>query len=358
MRNLRGISVLVALVLVVLNACSGAASPSPSAPAAASAGPASPSSAAASVAPSPSPTPPPNPDKVTVMLDFVPEALYAPLQWGIEKGYFKDAGIDLTVQPSTGSSLTLQQLETGKVQFIFADFARYVLERMQDKIKATAIYTYYKTPTVGIMSNFQINSPADMVGKTFGTVPFSAGRLQLPVVLNDNGVDSSKVTIQLMDFSVLYSTLFAGKIDAAEVGIPGDEDAFDKAKELGKTVYFTPLSAWGFQDYSKTLIASDDIIAQNPDLVRRLVGAIHKSLTNALASATDDEIYNSLKVMNQQATPTSAAEGWADVKKYINGTPGGFSDDVVQYDLTLDAAANNMSTALKPSDLYSTDFQP
>lgn len=308
---------------------------------------------------SPAATPSPSTiEDVAVMLDFFPDTIYAPLQRGIELGYFTEEGINLEILPSSGSGLTLQELSSGNVDFAFASLARYVQERIENNGPSTAIYAYFNSATVGIVATFPLDQPADMVGKRFGTIPFSAGRIQVPYVLTQNGVDLNDVTIDLMDFSVLYPTLFEGGIDAAEMHLPGDESVFAVAEEQGKTVTFKRLADWGFKDYSKTLLASDAIIADDPDLVRRMVRAIDRSLTDALANATDDEIFESLSVLDDQATPEGAAAGWANVKGLMDGMPGPFSEDVVQYVLDLDTAAGDITTELTPADLYTNDFVP
>lgn len=342
---------LVGLIVSLVAACGGSqATPTASSPA---------TSPPPAGTPSPAASPTPlTPEDVAVMLDFYPDTIYAPLQRGIELGYFADEGINLEIVPSSGSSLTLQELASGNVDFAFASFARYAQERLENEGDSRAIYAYFNSPTVGVVATFPLEDPADLVGKSFGTVPFSAGRVQLPYVLEDNGVAVDDVAIELMDFSVLYATLFDGGIDAAEMHLPGDESLFVAAEEQNKTVHFKRLADWGFKDYSKTLIASGSVIADNPDLVSRMVRAIHRSLTDALANATDAEIFDSLKALDDQATEEGATAGWANVKDLIDGEPGAFSSDVAAYVLDLARSATDATTDLTPGDLYTNDFLP
>ena len=73
-------------------------------------------------------------------------------------------------------------------------------------------------------------SPKDMEGRTFATVSFSNGRTTVPYVLKQNGVDISKVKVQLLDISVLIPQLLQGAVDTAESAIPVAEAM---AGELG-----------------------------------------------------------------------------------------------------------------------------
>jgi NitT/TauT family transport system substrate-binding protein len=292
------------------------------------------------------------------MLDFYPDTIYAPLQRGIDLGYFEAEGIDLEIVPSSGSALTLQELSAGNVDFAFSSFARYAQDRVENDGESRAIYAYFNTATVGVVARFEVEDPEDMVGKRFGTVPFSAGRVQLPYVLEANGVAADDVSIELMDFSVLYTTLFDGGIESAEMHLPGEDGLIAEAESQGVTLHFKRLADWGFKDYSKTLLASGSVMADNPELVRRMVRAIDRSLTDALANATPEEIYNSLRKLDEQATEEAAAAGWENVVKLMDGEPGELSEDVAEYVLELSTSASGATTDLEPGDLYTNDFLP
>ena len=85
---------------------------------------------------------------VSVQLDFYPGTEYAPLQRGITKGYFAEQGIDLTIEPSTGSLDTLNSINSNKVQFAFVDSTTYTLQRIQKQSDTTGVYAYYTHPVV------------------------------------------------------------------------------------------------------------------------------------------------------------------------------------------------------------------
>ena len=367
MRSSLRASAALSVAACVLAACtSGAASPSASSAAPVTATPAAPASAAgspagsaagsaaasqpaASVAASPIEV-----KKVSLQLDFTISGSSGGLLWGIDKGYFKDAGIDLDVIPGRGSDLALNQIDSGNVDFAMLDGSNYVEARSQNLTKTTALYAFQNISTTAIASKVQINDPKDMVGKSFGTVAQSSGRTKIPLVLKNNGVDPKTTPIELMDFSVLYPTLFEGKIDTAEVGVPGSwEGAFIAAKGQGLTLYVKLISDWGYRDYSKLLIASDKVISENPDLVKRMVGAIDKSQNDAIANATGDQIYELVKKVDPQVEKDAATLTWEDVRKYIKN-PGPMDDETFQFQLQ----QLEKPSTMKPSDLYTNEYIP
>jgi NitT/TauT family transport system substrate-binding protein len=294
---------------------------------------------------------------VPVQLDFVVSATSGAILWGMDKGYFAEAGIAIDLIPGEGSDLALLQIDSGNVDFAFIDGSNYVTARAQDVTQTTAIYALNNISTTAIASKVPIEDPEDMVGKTFGTVAQSSGRQKIPLVLEMNGVDPASVPIELMDFSVLYPTLFAGQIDTAEVGLPGSwEGAYIAAQEQGLELYVKLISDWGYRDYSKVLIVSDDVIASDPDLVSRLVGALYRAQTDALANATPDEIHALVAAVDPQVNEQRAKLEWANVQQYIVN-PGPMDAETFQFQLDV-LAASGIETTLTPDQLFTNEFIP
>ena len=337
---------VLALTAILVGACGGGASTAPSTE----------PSSVASEAPTPSPTQIPI-VKVSVQLDFVISSTSGSILWGIDKGYFREQGIDFDLIPGEGSDLALSQIDSGNVDFAFIDGSNYIAARAQNLTKTTAIYALQNISTTAIASKTEIKNPQDMIGKSFGTVAFSSGRQKIPLVLQQNGVDPTKVPIELMDFSVLYPTLFADKIDTAEVGLPGSwEGALLSAQDQSITLYVKLISDWGYRDYSKLMIASDKVITENKDLVTRMVAALTKSQADALANATPDQILALVKKVDPQVNEAKAKLEWSDVQKYIKN-PGPMDDATFQFQLDV-LKSSGTTTTLKPADLYTNDFIP
>jgi NitT/TauT family transport system substrate-binding protein len=333
----------LALTVVLVGACGGGASTAPS-------------TAPSEAAPTPSPTAIPI-VKVSVQLDFQISSTSGSILWGIDKGYFAEQGIEFDLIPGEGSDLALAQIDAGQVDFAFIDGSNYVAARAQDLTKTTAIYAFQNISTTAIASKVQINEPEDMIGKSFGTVAFSSGRQKIPLVLQQNGVDPATVPIELMDFSVLYPSLFADQIDTAEVGLPGSwEGAKLSAEAEGITLYVKLISDWGYRDYSKLMIASDKIIAEDRDLVVRMVAALTKAQADALANATPEEILALVKAVDPQINEERAILEWQDVQQYIHD-PGPMDDATFQFQLDV-LKSSGTTTTLTPADLYTNEFIP
>lgn len=340
---------LLAVAILIVSACTGGASPSPST---ASQAP----SETAAATPSPSPIPV---TRESVQLDFVLSGSWTPLLWGVEKGYFTDRGIDLDIVPGRGTDLALAEINSGRVKFAFVDLTNYVIQRAAKETETTAVHVYNNIATTGIASLTPINDPKDMEGKTFGTVAQSSGRVNIPLTIHQNGVEWDETKLmQLMDFSVLYPTLFSGQIDTAEVGLAGSwESAFLRAKEQGITLHLKLMSDWGFLDYSKVLITRNDTIENERDLVERMVAAIHESEQDALANATGKEMYELLKAVDPQADEAVVTLLWDNFRTYVKD-PGPMDASVIQYKIDYLKENQALQTDLTPEDLFTNEFIP
>jgi NitT/TauT family transport system substrate-binding protein len=339
---------LIAAVLLAVTACTGGASPSAS-----SAPTEAPSEAAtATLEPTQIPV-----ETVQAQLDFTISATAGPLLWGVDQGIFEKHGIEFDLLPGEGSDLALQQIDAGNVDFAFIDGSNYIQARVAGVTETTAVYALQNISTTAIASKEQLNEPEDMVGKSFGTVPQSSGRVKIPLVLELNDVDPDQVPIELMDFSVLYPTLFEGSIDTAEVGVPGSwEGAFIAARNQGITLYVKLISDWGYRDYSKVLIVGDRLIDENPDLVRRMVAAIHEAQADALANASEDQIWELVAEKDPTANEEAVKLTWSNVKQYIID-PGPMDDETFQFQLDV-LERDGVTTDLGPSEFYTNEYIP
>src|SRR3954463_11752116 len=62
-------------------------------------------------------------DKVSFRLNWYPGGFHAPFYLGLERGYYREQGIDLTINPGRGSANTVQVVAAGTDTFGLADSA-------------------------------------------------------------------------------------------------------------------------------------------------------------------------------------------------------------------------------------------
>ena len=89
---------------------------------------------------------------ITLSLDFIPLGRFAPWYVAVGKGYYKEAGLDVKVVPSQGTSQSVQALESGICQFAISDLAGLVVGRAQGTSTAKMIAVVYQKAPYAIYS--------------------------------------------------------------------------------------------------------------------------------------------------------------------------------------------------------------
>jgi ABC-type nitrate/sulfonate/bicarbonate transport system substrate-binding protein len=292
-----------------------------------------------------------------IALNFTWQAVYMPLRYGEAKGYFKEANLTLDVTPLQGSNQAMQLIEAGKVDYAFVDSDTFLALAAQGKTDSTAIYVWLDKPTLDVVSITPLPDLRALSGKSFGTTGFSAGRTALPYILKANGIDPKTVDVQAFDFSVLYPSFFRGAIDTAEIRAPGSwQNLLAQGKDQGKTLHLLRLSDYGLDGYDKILLTRKSTLQSAPGEVKNLVQALHRSVTQALANATDDETYDLLKEMMPQARKAAVIGDWHDYKDLVK-KPGPIDPKVFVASLTRLNAVGTISQIPAVDGLYRNQIQ-
>jgi NitT/TauT family transport system substrate-binding protein len=83
-------------------------------------------------------------EKVTFQLDWIPCGRHAPYYVALDKGFYSQEGLDVTVAQGTGSVPGLRALGTGKVDFLFADIGPMIAVRSRDGVRAKVLACMYQ----------------------------------------------------------------------------------------------------------------------------------------------------------------------------------------------------------------------
>ena len=218
-------------------------------------------------------------DKAKMLLDWIPDGSYAAFYAGVAKGFYKDAGIDLSIERGFGSSDTVTKIAAGVAQFGIADIAAVMAGRARAQTPVKAIASIYTRPphSIFVLASSPIKTFKDLEGRSLAGAPGSAVRVFLPLVMERNGVDLSKVNLINSEPATMGPLLISGKADAV-TGFLTNLPRFEAmATQTGKGVRVLQF-AEALQIYGNALIASETTIASSPDLARRFVAATIKSL--------------------------------------------------------------------------------
>ncbi|MEV4310970.1 ABC transporter substrate-binding protein [Actinocrispum sp. NPDC049592] len=149
----------------------------------------------------------------------------APLQIAAQKGYFKDEGLDVTLEPVTGAATAIPKLISGDLQVTFGAY----VPILQAQAKGTGDFKFvadsYQTAdnifVIMVKAGSAIKSPKDLAGRTIATnTKNSITDLLAKSAMDTAGVDSKTVKWVEFPFPDMAAKLQAGDIDAAVINEP------------------------------------------------------------------------------------------------------------------------------------------
>lgn len=189
----------------------------------------------------------------------------------LERGYYEDLGIDLTIEPGSGSAVTAQLVASGKVDLAFSDAAA-VMKLAAEGADMTIIGTVLQgNPNeVTSLASAPINSVAELKGKRVALPNGYSQTAMFPVLLEANGLKQEDMQVVNMPPESMVASLLQGQVDA----ILGSMDNFSVqlANEGADTVNL-PFIDNGAATVAQSMIASNSFLKDHPDEAKAFVEA-------------------------------------------------------------------------------------
>ena len=297
------------------------------------------------------------PDQVTLPCGYVPNVQFAPLYVGLEKGFFAEENIDLALDHSMETDV-VALVGAGRVPFGICSGEQVLLGREQG-LPLVYITNWYQNYPVGIVALKEsgIGSMEDLKGKRVG-IPMLSGAsyIGLEAMLGLSGMKDSDLKLESVGYAQ-SELLVTGRIDAAVVYTINEPV---QLKHLGyETVLFS--AADMTKMVGNGMITNEAMIAENPDLVGRMVRAFVKSIR--WTSENPEEAYEICKLY---------VDGLADAEdpelqmKVLLATVDYFDDGPLGFGFSDPEAWENMVAVLKNmgmisgstdvSKVYTNDF--
>src|SRR5258708_32026649 len=110
-----------------------------------------------------------------------------------------------------------------------------------------------------------------------GITPVNSYKFYFPKVAERAGTDPNKITWVNMDGAAMAAQLIAKNLDAAPFYSIHHYYQNKAAKAAGEEIVVLPFVEVGFKIFAATLLASDKIVAEKPDLTRRFLRADNKA---------------------------------------------------------------------------------
>jgi len=218
--------------------------------------------------------------KVRLPMGYIANIQYAPFYVAVEKGYFRDAGLDIEFDykfETDGVAL----VGSGELPFAVASGEQVLLARAQE-LPVTYVVAWYQQYPVSVVAKSEMGVlvPQDLKGKKIGLPGlFGANYVGLRALLHEAGMSEEDVTLDSIGFNQV-ELLAAGQQDIV-VGYAANEPI--QLQSLGIAVTEIRVADY-VQLASNGVLTSEKVINEDPDLVRAFVGAFLKGLADTIAN--------------------------------------------------------------------------
>jgi NitT/TauT family transport system substrate-binding protein len=233
--------------------------------------------------------------KVVVRTDFKFNGYISPLALAIAKGYYKDAGLDVSIEQGQGSATTVQTVASGADTFGMADAATAVLGITSRNVPVKLVAVYNQTGTMGIIYHPDSDwngEIAALKGKVMISSAGTADAKLLEPTLASAGMKLDDVKLQLVDFNARVP-LFLQTPGSFLTGFATGDLLRVRARLA--TAKYVPYAKYGVIAYGTGLVARTETIAKEPDLVKKFVAATQKGW-EASAKEPEAAVQASLKL--------------------------------------------------------------
>jgi NitT/TauT family transport system substrate-binding protein len=219
----------------------------------------------------------PAPHKVTIGMAYIPNVQFAPWYVAKEKGYFREAGLDVTFDYRMDID-ALQLVAAGQLDYAIAGGDQVITARAQNIPVVYLACLYAKFPPAIIAkAKSHIIKPRDLKGKKIGLPLYGTNLLAIKAILRKAGLTESEV--QLIDIGYTQiPSLTADKVDAV-VGFANNEPL----KLRADGYHVTQINSWDYLSLvGHGLITGETQLSRSPKQVRRMVQATVKGMQYAL----------------------------------------------------------------------------
>jgi NitT/TauT family transport system substrate-binding protein len=193
-----------------------------------------------------------------------------------DSGYFKNEGLDLTVDDAAPPLEPIIRVANGSHEMAFADINALIKYRDQHpSAPVKAIFMVYNKPPYAVVARKSrgITEPKQLENKKIGATLMSATFAQWPLFAKLNNIEVSKVTIENIGIRVQAPMLAAGQIDAAlgfsfrlyvnlkDRGVPVDD------------IVLMPMANYGLKLYGNAIVVNSKFAAEKPEAVMAFLRA-------------------------------------------------------------------------------------
>jgi len=214
------------------------------------------------------------PRGVTLVLDFVPNAVHSGIYAAQRHGWYGQEGIDLTIRQPGESTDAPKLLAAGRAEFAILDIHDLGIARERG-LEVVGAMPLVQRPLAAVIARGDgpVHRPRDLEGHTVGVTGLPSDEAVVDSEVEADGGDPARVERVTIGFNAVAS-LAAGRVDAA-TGFWNAEGV--ALRRQGVPVRIFKVNRYGAPPYPELILtASRRTVEQDPGLVDSVVAATER----------------------------------------------------------------------------------
>jgi NitT/TauT family transport system substrate-binding protein/putative hydroxymethylpyrimidine transport system substrate-binding protein len=210
----------------------------------------------------------------TLVLDFTPNAAHSGIYAARRRGYYRDAGVDLTIRRPGESTDAPKLLETGRTDFAILDIHDLGIAR-EHGLDLVGVMPLVQRPLAAVIARASsgVRRPRELEGRLVGVTGLPSDEAVVDSEVGADGGDPAKVRRVTIGFNAI-SSLAAGKVDAA-TGFWNAEGV--ELQRQGVPIQIFKVNEYGAPPYPELILTTTrKTFEQKPALVRSMVDATRR----------------------------------------------------------------------------------
>lgn len=225
--------------------------------------------------------------QIKFVLDWAIQGPQAPFIVALEKGYFAQEGLAVTIDRGYGSADAITKVASGAYHMGYGSIDALIeFNAKNPGRELVAVYVILNRPPYAVVTlkDKGIQSPKDLEGKRIGAPEGDAPRRLFPVFAKTVGIDVNKVEWVSLAPQIRETALVKGEVDAVtgfEYTVVLNLQALNV--EPDRIVVFR-YSDYGLPLYGNAIVVRKDFLGSNPDVVARFLKAVNRALKDVIAN--------------------------------------------------------------------------
>ena len=305
-------------------------------------------------------------ERIRFVLNFRPDGGTAGYLLALSRGYYREAGLEVTIDGSSGSGDAITRIASGNYQMGSGDIATLIEFFARNPAAAPkVVMSQQDSSPQAIMSlgATRILKPEELAGRTIGQGPADGASRMFPAFCRINGTPMERMRLQQVTPALRDQMLMTRQVDAV-TGF--DYTVFFNLKANGarpEDIHSLRYADYGMDFPGNAMLASRSFIAEKPDAVRRFLAASTRCWHEVIADPA--KAASELKRQFPLLEESIEAERITFLRDRLMITPrtqadglGTLSETRLTETIAMVKDGFGLTTAPTPADIYDGRFLP